>query len=341
MSSSRRFRLQTFFRRGTGQAIPSDLSHVSSDHDSIPCHHLVLHPEGDELRRTIANLRTRLSELFQERLGLEHDLLPRLRDLYTERFGDLERTIQLRTLEMSERRRIVELISLKLDRGQKLDDKAIDLVVRTARAEYGRIRARLHSLPSDARRVPDDLGGRSRLVDADQGEGNANAPEYRRGDEIRHLYRRLARRFHPDAAGDDSGRRRIWDLVQRAKAGRDIELLRTLDQIAFAIGEEHPPDIPTLRREALRLERTVGIEQARIASIHSSELYAMREQLSTETFIEEHRRALSAEITSLEESIGQCDQFLSAALKGKRLPPAREFRDAWSNFVEEMYINRG
>ncbi len=341
MPLHRRFRLPSIFGRGNDHSNRANETAVRQQPDVSAGRGLILHPEGHALRESIADLRTRLSNLFRERIALEHDVLPMLRDLYTQRFGDLERTIQLRTLEMSERRRIVELISLKLDRGQKIDDKAIDLVVRTVRAEYGRIRARLHGRPSDARRLPDDGLRQDGMGEREQDDAGGHRPELRRLDELRRLYRRLARSFHPDVVGEDPERREIWDIIQRAKGTRDVDLMRTLEQVALNIQRDPSPDIPGLRREVLRLERTLKSERVRIDSIHASELYGMRDQLSIDGFVTAHRDSLSAAITELEDQIARCDQFLSTVLKGKRMPVAKEFREAWSNFVEEMYINRG
>lgn len=297
---------------------------------------LILHPDGARLRRRIDELRRQLSRLFDERLRLEYQVLPPLRDRHDALFGDLERVVQLRTLEMSERRRIVELIALKLDRGQKLDDRTIDLVIRAVRAEYGRVRARLHARVESRR----TKSAERIFFNADHHERvEVGVGEVSRAEEARRLYLALARRLHPDVSSDATETLRTWDLVQKAHRVGDLGLLRTLSIVVQGVGGEIPSDINALEREAARLERGVSTEEAHLAAIHNGELYAMREKFDDPEFVAARRAAMETDIAALEEKIGRCDAFLGSVLKGRRIPPPEELRQAWSSFVEDVYIN--
>jgi len=289
------------------------------------------------LREEIGSLRAELARLFDERLTIEYEQLPTLRSRYAELFGDLERTLQLRALELSERRRIVELISLKLDRGQKLDDRTIDLVVRSVRTEYGRVRARLHaaSWSGGGTEERDSRPGRSVPRSAD----GSDRRRERRADEVRMLYRTLVRRLHPDVVGADQDLRRTWDMVQRAYASHDIDLLRNLVVLGKAVTADLPTDVHALELEVVSLRRSIAVEEQHLADSRESELYAMKDRLTDESFVLAHRRAKEEEVGALEESIGKCDAFLTGVLKGKRIPAPDELRETWTDFVENVYIN--
>lgn len=333
----RRFLLPRLLRRRQRRPIPTP----TPDEPSIASSGVVavvVHPEAQNLRDEIHVLRCHLASLLDERLRLELDELPRIRHCYNAHFVQMERTLQMRILEVRERERIVELVALKLDRGQKVDDRALDLVLRTVRAEFGRIRARIHANQERPQREA------AMPLRAEQVSGSdLSGPERAGGfatDEVQRLYRRLARRFHPDMASDDQHRRNMWDMLQRAHAANDVDLFRTLDAVAHSIGDYIPGDIPSLRQERRRLHRIHASEKERLNDIRGGELYGMRDRILENEFVTEHRNRLLAQVARLEEAIRQCDAYLSMVQKGQAGPPPEELRSAWASIVEGMYINR-
>jgi predicted nuclease with TOPRIM domain len=88
---------------------------------------LIIHPEVAERRRRIEALRRKLAELFDEHARITFEELPVLRSRYDELFGALERRTQERMLDLRQRKRMVELFALKIDRGQTLDAKMVEL----------------------------------------------------------------------------------------------------------------------------------------------------------------------------------------------------------------------
>jgi len=297
---------------------------------------LIIHPDILALRRRVEHLRDELAATFDQRLRVGFDLFPKLRDRYAELFGALEQRIQERTLEMSERRRMVELFSLKLDRGQKLDAKTIELVMKAVRNEFARVRGRMQQAFSEARRREIDQSWTpSPFVDH---EGNGGGARERR-DELREIYRALAKRLHPDVQPEGGERARYyWDLVQGGYLRGDLLLLRTLSQLVETLGPGQAVPESTGAEER-RLTAALRAERAQLQALEGDELYQMRDRLNDDLWIAERSASLEADLAEIEGEIGKCDRFLAPILSGGEIPSPEIVQSIWSSFVEDMYIN--
>jgi len=301
---------------------------------------IVIHPQAVEIRERIALLRAELHAAFEERIRLSFEQLPRLRDRYHELFGDLEQCMQERTLEASERRRMVELFSLKLDRGQKLDAQMVELVMKAVRKEFARVRTRMQQAFSEEHRREANAAWQHSPFITSNGAPESNGSARRRAEEARDLYRCLAKRLHPDVRREGGERERnYWDLVQRGYHRHDLPLLRTLKHLVDTLEERDRNEIDELRGEEMRLEAAVRGERAQIDSIRRDELYRMRRGMEDEHWVARHRRELEHEIERIDGEIEACDHFLAPILSGQKTPPPHTVQTIWSSFVEDMYIN--
>lgn len=269
--------------------------------------------------------------------------LPSIRYRYTELFGDLEREIEQKTLEMSERKRLVELFALKLDRGQKLDEKMIELTMKAVYKEFERIRMRVLRETGKAQRKAEGSGwwipDTTTIADS-----NENAHPRRRKEELRTLYRRLAKRLHPDTGnGADRLTETWWDLVQRSYERGDLNALQTMVNIVETAGgpkEIRNPSLHQLEEEEKRLERALGTEEERLRGLKEQEPYTLKEMLHNEAWIAEKRSALTAELQSIGEETAKCDKFLAPILAGKGEDVRPEtVQTLWSNFLEDVYLS--
>jgi hypothetical protein len=300
---------------------------------------LILHPETESTRARMAALRDELHALFNDRIRLSFELFPRLRDRYGELFGDLEREVQERTLELSERRRLVELFSLKLDRGQKLDPKTIELVMKAVRNEFARVRSRMQAAFSAERREQIDTTWRQSPFAGPRRE-ETNGSARRRADELRDLYRTLAKRLHPDSRpGGEQPRREYWDLVQRGYHRGDLPLLRTIAHLVETLGEGEAGTTPDTIAEERRLSIAVRVERAQIDALRRDELFQMRESMNDERWVASRRRALEDDLAGIDREIAKCDRFLAPIFAGGKMPSPELVRNIWSSFVEDMYLN--
>ncbi len=316
--------------------------YLQSDSTRTTLPSIVFHPDAVQLRERLALLRSELQAAFNERISLSFEVIPRLRDRYHELFGDLEMKVQERTLEASERRRMVELFSLKLDRGQKLDAKTVELVMKAVRNEFLRIRARLQqSFNEEHRRQSDEAWRPSPFINhTGASEPSAAATVKRRAEEARDLYRLLAKRLHPDVRRDAGElERTYWDLVQKGYDRHDLPLLRTLKHLVDTLEERQTDLMAELAAEEHRLDAAVRAERAQVESLMRDELYKMRRGLDDDRWIAGQRQELELEIAGIEEEITKCDRFLAPILSGQKSPPPHVVQSIWSSFVEDVYIN--
>ena len=318
---------------------------VRRSQHSIPASYtvssLIVHPDVARSRAQIDALRAQLHALFEERIRIRFDTFPSLRDRYAELFGAQERELQELTLALSERRRMVELFSLKLDRGQKLDARTVELVMKAVRTEFARVRARMQAaFSADRRKEFDDSWRPSAVVE------HATAPETatpsttkRRAEELRDLYRVLAKRLHPDArqVGDGEPRRAYWDLVQRGYQRGDIPLLRTLVHLVEMLGTLDGQAEPDVEIERLRM--AVRSERAQLDVLKRDELYQLGDLMNNPDWVADRRARFQADIAQIEQDAAKCDRFLAPILSGQNYAPPEVVRTIWSSFVEDTYIN--
>ena len=291
---------------------------------------LIIHPDVARHRERIAQLRRQLAELFDEYIRLTFDELPALRHRYNELFGELERKIQTQTLELTQRKRMVQLFALKLDRGQEIDVKMVDLVLKVVKGEFREIRSRMNRSMH--------VGGRR----GSQHHAAAQEDSPReRAHEARRLYRQLARHLHPDARRNhDDLANHYWHLVQQAQMRDDLPLLRTLVHLVTEMEDRSVPSLASMETEERRLQRAIEHERRRVLQLTEGEPYSIREGLDDEAWISGHRAALEGELAEIESEIAKCNRFLdpifsSVDLSGGPLPE----QDLWNDWVERMYFN--
>jgi hypothetical protein len=286
---------------------------------------LILHPEIVRRRERIDALRMELAALFDDYARITFEELPALRHRYNELFGSLERTTQERMLVLRQRKRMVELFAIKLDRGQALDAKMVELVMRAVMNENGELRSRMHRA--------------LRSRDASEGD-HADGPRQRAG-QSREIYRRLARRLHPDARGGaDAVSRRYWDVVQQAYLRGDLEMLRALQHLVHEMGSGEPLQAQVFEAEEQRLFAAIAAERRRLGALRGSEPYTLADALYDDAWIAERHARHEAEIAEIEREIGACDRFLDPIFDSVRASgePA-EVASLWHDFVERMYLS--
>ncbi|MGE3800522.1 MAG: hypothetical protein AB7H80_05835 [Candidatus Kapaibacterium sp.] len=303
---------------------------------------LILHPKTVALRKKVEALREELASLLRERMHLTFDELPALRYRYTEIFGQLEREIEQKTLEMSERKRLVELFALKLDRGQKLDQKLVELTMKAVFNEFRKLRGQVERISRKEESRPRGDGFR---IPGFADTQTTSDPEVRREHlrrEIRDLYRKLAKRFHPDRAGDgDQLTRTYWEMTQRGYIQSDIDLLRTLSNVVETdVGSIVKGTIASPAEEAVQLIEIIDREKRYIAEMNQCEPYNIREKLNDEKWVVKKKSGLEDQIAALKREIEKCDRFL-APIIGNRAGEVdiQSVQKTWNSFVEDVYLS--
>lgn len=303
---------------------------------------LILHPKTVDLYRRRDALRAELAGLLRQRLHLLFEELPALRYRYTELFGPLERAIEEKTLEMSERKRMAELLILKLDRGQTLDAKTIALTMKIVYNEFQRLRTQVERMAGKQQRTE----GRGFHFVEGRAEGTERLThaeiDRRHRDDIRRLYRTLAKRLHPDRNGDhDPLRAAYWEMTRNAYDRRDLDLLRTLANVVVTGPALMPSNAPAgVAEEIVNLLDVVAKERVRLLELRGSEPYATREKFDDERWVAAKQEGLRRRLEELEKEVKRYDELLAPILsRSGDLVRPENVPDLWSNFLEDVYLS--
>ena len=259
--------------------------------------HPSIHPEIEMHRKRCAELRATLKSTIAEYTRLTTEEHGRLMHLYDVNFGAIENTRQQLTLACAELFRRVELLSIKVARGETITPEIVVLINKVVDKEYERLYQRLR----DASRID-----RERREQQAGEYGNAKVNE-KDSAELTSIYRTLAKRLHPDvAAVDDAERRRDWDAVQEAYQHRNLSRLRSL---LAMLGEEVNATVVTavtttgtadgesgalerLQAEISVLETRVRIEKRRLTRLQSQEPFSIARELDNEGWRHQHAAEL-------------------------------------------------
>ena len=252
----------------------------------------VLHPEIELLKTRFHEARNALRDAIEQWNVLSNEVRPRLNATYDRYFGELERELQFASLASAELFRRVELLSIKVARGEKLSTEIIDLINQVVDKEYARFKRRLHEAFN---------------MDSEQRERSAQLRVDAHDDEeLVKMYRTLVKKLHPDAAGEDAPGTEAWHRVQNAYRDRNVSQLRSLLDF-FGVGDTSDLETRTWDHdrwtsEVQSMERRLQVEQRKLARLKGEEPFAIEGALTDEVWREQHIATLQASIqTKLKE----------------------------------------
>ncbi len=246
--------------------------------------------------------------------------------LYEQAFGDLERERQKLALQSSELFRRVELLSIKVARGEQLTPDVVSLINQVVDAEYARFRRRLRA----------DITSRS------------NAPTVADDDdrELVKMYRVLAKRLHPDAAGSQD-EIDAWHRAQRAYLDKDASRLRAL----LAVLDVEEPDSTVMdtwslerwQLEETRLAARRRLEERKLNKLRTEEPYSLATVLDDTEWVKQHRKDLELDINARKVEVNEHSRLyaeLTAGLvpSGEDAIKTAEQRSFDEDFFDNTYF---
>ena len=236
-------------------------------------------PENDALHRACALLHEELARLLVERTTLLEVVAAELEARYRVAVGALQ--IEVLEAECAARRlrRKLELLRAELNRGAAPDLAEVEAQLEAEFAEWrGRMRVETARLAA----------ARERLC------APRLSPELAR--EAHALFRRLARRCHPDAnpAGGEAARA-LWLQASAAYAAGDVESLRALSLLADDVPElSDAADAGGVRERRDLLKAAVARLVAELDEIGARFPFSHRDRLDDPAWVEAERMVLVA-----------------------------------------------
>lgn len=293
----------------------------------------VLHPEIQQLQRQCSDLRGRIRaavEEWHQRSTVER---PRLAALYDRYFGALERDYQRLAVQTAELFRRVELLSIKVARGERLTPDIIENVNRVVDKEYARFHRRLHEAF--------DMTSEQRNAQA------AAQAEQHDDDELVKTYRVLVKKLHPDAVGQASDVDPLWQQVQDAYTSRNLQHLRSiLSMLEADVSSDQTTQgwsIERLQREVGLLTSRLDMERRKLTRLRASEPLSLADQLTDASWRDAHELDLRARLVAKQREYDETQRRYieitgSDVIPGVNPNRSAEERDEERDFMEHTYF---
>lgn len=275
---------------------------------------ITIHPDIQKLRSRLIELNVELREAMDDWHRLSIEIRPRLHSMYQQYFGDLERDLQITALRSAELFRRVELLSIKVSRGEVLTKQVVDLINQVVDSEYARFAMRIREAFD---------------MDMEQRERSAkHAQEHLADGELVKMYRTLAKQLHPDSTGDDSlDTATVWHRVQQAYASKNVSQMKSLLSLMGADdmikGQATDWDVDRWQLEVEKMETRVRVEQRKLRKLRSEEPFTMEHLLDNESWRSSHRRNLEQAVSAKQHEISE-NTARYTELTGGSLPPGSE-----------------
>jgi len=293
----------------------------------------VLHPEIQQLQRQCSDLRGRIRaavEEWHQRSTVER---PRLAALYDRYFGALERDYQRLAVQTAELFRRVELLSIKVARGERLTPDIIENVNRVVDKEYARFHRRLHEAF--------DMTSEQRNAQA------AAQAEQHDDDELVKTYRVLVKKLHPDAVGQASDVDPLWQQVQDAYTSRNLQHLRSiLSMLEADVSSDQTTQgwsIERLQREVGLLTSRLDMERRKLTRLRASEPLSLADQLTDASWRDAYELDLRARLVAKQREYDETQRRYieitgSDVIPGVNPNRSAEEREEERDFIEHTYF---
>lgn len=254
---------------------------------------LIVHPKIQSLQEELERLRQESSRLYLKAEYMQFEERPVLLSLYEKHIGvhlleefQLKVRIRLAILE-------THLIQAYINRGESPDEAQIASRIKL---EQEKFKIEIEQREADIKAANDYL----------------NAPSYSKEEteELRGLYRLIAKALHPDLHPEHGSRER--DLFLKAVSAYRIGDIHALRQIALALTDESIEDIPEADLPSLieKAKESVQSFKNRIEQMDSQFPFIYRTQLQDENWIKEQQVEIKERIAEAKKELEQRTNYL-------------------------------
>ncbi len=281
-------------------------------------------PALNKLRADLEETREVLLRLLNDRFVLKNIVAPRLMFVYETIFGDLEIELINKNREASKLERRLELISIKLKRGEKLTKKTFEFIDEIVERESVR-----NGESFESRKTKFS----SRVKNGVQSGRNLSRKD------IPKLYRGLVKKLHPDAVGTETEQfQKYWESVQDAYRSKNARRLKLFYQTLC--GEDYKPvadesdDLQEkIKREIRELRINIAAEKRRIERMKRTEPFTIENKISDKFWIARRKRILREKLFQADRQIRRHRRTLSSLASFNSC----DFRGERAGFEESFF----
>lgn len=267
------------------------------------------HPVISELKDKLESCRSTLLDLLNEWHFLKEKASQSIIFTYESLFGDLEYELRKKGKTATELEKRVELLSLKLRKGEKLTEKIIDyinMIVKNDKLKYQCSSVYNQSMSPISANAEPDKNIKSIIEQ-----------QY----EIPALYRQLVKKMHPDINGNNVYFKKFWNNVQDAYKTNDAERLRMFYESICKTRENSFKDLRSeevsLRTEIKQLENNIKYQEEKIKNLQFEEPFNLKDKLNDNYWIESRKRSLKLRLSFYDSKINYNKKLLKNITKDR------------------------
>jgi len=256
------------------------------------------HPIIKDLHQKLNNCKQQLLALLDDWHTMQNVIQPQLYFAYDNIFGDLEFQIKQKSDQAERIHRRIDLLSIKLKKGQKIDKSTVNYINMVVENEQQKKQNQngFSQSKSAQNNVINQYGNQSI-------ESNSQ------------IYRTLAKKLHPDLNGENDYFNKFWDNIQDAYKKGNVHRLRLFHQTlcSSSLGNDssNPKDEEiNLRREIRVLEANIKEEKDKLNKLKSTEPFNLQEKLEDNNWVNQRKDILQKKLEVLDNRIKNNEKFL-------------------------------
>lgn len=254
---------------------------------------IVIHPEIAALQNRLEELRQESSKLYLKAEYMQFEERPHLLSLYETHIGKLlfeefQLNVEIRLVNLE-----AQLFQAYINRNERPDEEQIARRISLEKAKF-----------------KDELEEKEASIKAAQDFLNAPSYSKEETEELRDLYRLIAKALHPDLHPEQTQKER--DMFLKAVSAYRIGDIFVLRQIALALTEESIVDIPEtdLPRLIEKAQETVNSFKHRIEQMDSVFPFIYRDNLTNTDWIKEQQVEITERIATARKQLEQTKNYL-------------------------------
>lgn len=265
-------------------------------------------PVLSDLKSRLGGLKSQALELLDVWHRYHTDERSRIMFVYDNIFGDLEEELDNKAESAALLERKLELINLKIRKGEKLTGTSLKFVDSVLQKE----RNRRNTDSNPVQRVQEKASNNS---DSFASKLNLEC-EVNDAYELPQLYRQLVKKLHPDISGDTEYFQRYWDNIQFAYKSKDLQRMRVFyDALCVEDENYNFPDKKTaeisLKTRIRSLEMYVDREKKKIIELKNQEPFNFEDKLSDREWVAMRKNKLREKLIQIDNRIRHHNKMLS------------------------------
>jgi hypothetical protein len=280
-----------------------------------------IHPRINELHAECENLSEGLAGLIVERDHLKNQVLPMIDIEYTTKFGEIIKCLLTLEYESGAMKRRIELVQANLNRGETVAPNLIESQIET---EFHAFLSKINEQEI-----------KNRQAEFVSNSGFLSVADSR---EIQTIYRKSAKKLHPDFVGNDSKQHHeIWLQVAAAYQNTDLQTLRSLDLVIDSLLQneatlqtENSIEVLENRQEKLLAQTKLILNE--ISKIRKSEKFELAEKLEDEIWCDEQREIFQTKIFGETENLKRLTEIFQHLLSTIQ-PENNNSEDDWAEII--------